>query len=70
VYCEPASTLRIRHRIYQKQVQAGKKTVAVDVSVAEIHATTIRKLDRNGSSANTGEELSEEASEQGAIPNQ
>ena len=60
---------QLRHRIYQKQVQAGKKTVAVDVSVAEIHATTIRKLDRNGSSANTGEELSEEASEQSAIPN-
>jgi hypothetical protein len=44
-------------------VQAGKETVAVEVSVAEIHATTIRKLDRNGSSANTGEELSEEASD-------
>jgi single-strand DNA-binding protein len=47
---------QLRHRTYQKQVQAGKKTVAVDVSVAEIHASVIRKLDRNGSSANSGEE--------------
>lgn len=47
---------QLRHRTYQKQVQAGKKTVAVDVSVAEIHASAIRKLDRNGSSANSVEE--------------
>jgi single-strand DNA-binding protein len=52
----------LRHRTYQKPIQAGKKNVAVDVTVAEIHATAIRKLDRNGSSANSGEEnVSEEA---------
>lgn len=55
---------QLRHRTYQKQVQAGKKTVAVDVTVAEIHASAIRKLDRNGSSANSGEnDLSEAAPE-------
>ena len=55
---------QLRHRTYQKQVQSGKKTVAVDVSVAEIHASAIRKLDRNGSSANSGEEdVSESAPE-------
>ena len=52
---------QLRHRTYQKQVKAGKKTVAVDVSVAEIHASAIRKLDRNGSPANSGEEDVSEA---------
>lgn len=55
---------QLRHRSYQKQIQAGKKTVAVDVTVAEIHASAIRKLDRNGSSPNSGEDdISEEAPE-------
>jgi single-strand DNA-binding protein len=55
---------QLRHRTYQKQIQAGKKAVAVDVTAAEIHASAIRKLDRNGSSANTGdEENAEEAPE-------
>ncbi len=53
----------LRHRTYQKQIQAGKKAVAVDVTAAEIHASAIRKLDRNGSSASSGEDLSEEAPE-------
>jgi single-stranded DNA-binding protein len=54
----------LRHRTYQKQIQAGKKTLAVDVTVAEIHATTAHKRDRNGSSASAGEEdVSEEAPE-------
>jgi single-strand DNA-binding protein len=53
----------LRYRSYQKQVQVGKKTVSVDITVAEIHATAIRKLDRNGSGANAAEELSEEAPE-------
>lgn len=52
---------QLRNRTYQKQVQAGKKTVAVDVTVAEIHASAIRKLDRNGSSATSGEEDVSEA---------
>ena len=47
---------QLRHRTYQKQVQAGKKAVAVDVTAAEIYASAIRKLDRNGSSASTGDE--------------
>jgi single-strand DNA-binding protein len=47
---------QLRHRTYQKQIQAGKKSVAADVTVAEIHASAIRKLDRNESSANSGEE--------------
>lgn len=51
----------LRHRTYQKQIQAGKKTVAVDVTAAEIHATAIRKLDRNSSSGNSGEEDVSEA---------
>jgi single-strand DNA-binding protein len=52
---------QLRHRTYQRQVQAGKKTVAVDVTVAEIHASAIRTLDRNGSSGNSGEEDVSEA---------
>lgn len=47
---------QLRHRTYQQQVQAGEKIVALDVNVAEIHASAIRKLDRNGSSTNSGEE--------------
>jgi single-strand DNA-binding protein len=47
---------QLRHRTYQKQIQAGKKTVAVDVTVAEIHAIAIRKLDRNRSAANSSDE--------------
>jgi single-strand DNA-binding protein len=55
---------QLRHGTYQKQIQAGKETIAVDVTLAEIHAATIRKLDRNGSSASAGEEdVSEEAPE-------
>jgi single-strand DNA-binding protein len=55
---------QLRRRTYQKQIQAGKKTLAVDVSVAEIHASAIRKLDRNGSSSTSVEEdNSEEAPE-------
>jgi single-stranded DNA-binding protein len=58
---------QLQHRSYQKQVQAGKKTVAVDLTVAEIHADTIRKLDRNGSSANSDEDdFSEGAPKSGA----
>ncbi len=53
----------LRLRTYQKQIQAGKKNVAVDVTVAEIHATAIRKLDRNGSSANAADDVSEEVPE-------
>ena len=34
--------------------------VAVDVTVAEIHATAIRKLDRNGSPSNASEDHSSE----------
>lgn len=52
---------QLRHRTYQKQIQAGKKTVAVDMTVTEIHASAIRKLDRNGSSAKAGEEDVSEA---------
>ena len=52
---------QLRNRTYQKQVKAGKKTVAVDFNVVEIHASAIRKLDRNGSSANSGEEDMSEA---------
>lgn len=50
---------QLRRRTYQKQVQAGKKTV----TVPEIHANAIRKLDRNGSSTNAEEDVSEEAPE-------
>jgi len=55
---------QLRHRTYQKQIQAGKKAIAVDVTAAETHASAIRKLDRNGSSAKSGEEdVYEEAPE-------
>jgi single-strand DNA-binding protein len=53
----------LRHRTYQKQIQAGKKAFAVDVTVGEIHATAVRKLDRNDSSANSAEDVFEEAPE-------
>ena len=40
----------------------------MSVSAAEIHATTIRKLHRNGSTASAGEEdVSDEAPEWGAL---
>jgi single-strand DNA-binding protein len=54
---------QLRHRTYQKQIQVGKKTIAVDMTVAEIHANAIRKLDRNGSSANAADDVSEEVPE-------
>jgi len=53
---------QLRHRTYQKEMQTGKNTVTVDMSITEIQASAIRKLDRNHSSANSGEEdLSHEA---------
>jgi single-strand DNA-binding protein len=51
----------VRHRSYQKEVQVGKKAVAVDIPVTEVHARTLRKLDRSTSSAES--ELTEEAPE-------
>jgi len=35
---------QLRHRTYQKQVQAGKKTLTVDVTATETHASAIRKF--------------------------
>ena len=54
---------QLRHRTYQKEVPTGKKNIAVDMTIAEIHASAIRKLDRNASPAtHPGEEdVSEEA---------
>lgn len=40
---------QFRHRTYRKQVHIGEKTLTVDTTVTEIHASVIRKLDRNGS---------------------
>jgi single-strand DNA-binding protein len=51
----------LRHRSYQKEVQAGKKAVAVDIPVTEVHARVLRKLDR--STASPESEVNEEAPE-------
>ena len=51
----------LRHRTYQKEIQAGKKTIAVDIPVTEIHARVLRKLDRSNTSAES--EITEEAPE-------
>jgi single-strand DNA-binding protein len=51
----------LRHRSYQKEVQAGKKTIAVEIPVTEVHARILRKLDRSNTSADS--EITEEAPE-------
>jgi single-strand DNA-binding protein len=51
----------LRHRSYQKEVQVGKKTVAVDIPVTEVHARILRKLDRSTTSAEL--EIKEEVPE-------
>jgi single-strand DNA-binding protein len=51
----------LRHRSYQKEIQAGKKAVAIDMPVSEVHARVLRKLDRCNSSAQS--EVLEEAPE-------
>jgi len=51
----------LRHRSYQREVQAGKKAVAVDIPVTEVHGRVLRKLDR--STTPTESELHEEAPE-------
>jgi single-strand DNA-binding protein len=48
----------LRHRSYQKEIKAGKKPVAVDIPVTEVHARILRKLDRSTTSAES--EVSEE----------
>jgi single-strand DNA-binding protein len=48
----------LRHRSYQKEIKAGKKSVAVDIPVTEVHARILRKLDRSTTSAES--EVSEE----------
>ena len=47
---------QLRHRTYQKEIAAGKKNVAVDMTISEIQANAIRKLDRNNSSAEREQE--------------
>ena len=49
----------LRHHRYQKEVQVGKKAVAVDIPVTEVHARILRKLDR--STAHAESEVTEEA---------
>jgi single-strand DNA-binding protein len=51
----------LRHRSYQKEVQAGKKAVAIDIPVTEVHARFLRKLDRTTTPAES--EVTEEAPE-------
>ena len=51
----------LRHRSYQKEVQAVKKTVAVDIPVTEFHARILRKLDRSTTPAES--EVTEEVPE-------
>lgn len=51
----------LRHRSYQKEVQAGKKAVAVDIPVTEVHARLLRRLDRSMTPAES--EVTEEAPE-------
>ena len=52
---------QLRHRTYQKEIPSGNKNIAVDMTVTEIHASAIRKLDRNSSSAEGDHNLSEGA---------
>ena len=55
---------QLRHRVYQKEISTGQKKIAVDMTVSEIHVSAIRKLDRNGSHAKSGDEpVSDEAPE-------
>lgn len=55
-----ALTLKLRASFATARTRSrsrlARKTIAVDVTLAEIHASAIRKLERNGSSANSGEE--------------
>ena len=51
----------LRHRSYQKEVQAGKKAVAVHIPVTEVHGRVLRKLDR--STTPTESYVNEEAPE-------
>jgi single-strand DNA-binding protein len=51
----------LRRRSYQKEVQVGKKAVAVDIPVTEVHARILRKLDRSTAPAEA--EVTEEAPE-------
>jgi single-strand DNA-binding protein len=52
---------QLRYRTYQKEVPNGNKKAAVEVTVSEVHASAIRKLDRNSSSAPDDQDLSDEA---------
>ena len=47
---------QLRHRIYQKEIATGQKNVAVDMTITEIQADAIRKLDRNNSPAEREQE--------------
>jgi single-strand DNA-binding protein len=47
---------QLRHRTYQKEIAAGKKNIAVDMTVTEIHASAIRKLDRSSSPTESGDQ--------------
>ena len=51
----------LRPRSYQREIKAGKKTVAVDIPVTEVHARILRKLDRSTAPAESEE--TEEAPE-------
>lgn len=52
---------QLRYRTYHKEVPNGDKKVAVEITVSEVHASAIRKLDRNSSSAASDEDVSDEA---------
>ena len=55
---------QLRQRTYQKQIAAGKKNLVVDMRITAIHASAIRKLDRNGAPEhNGGQDTSDEAPE-------
>ena len=45
----------LRYRSYQKEIKAGKKAVAVDIPVTEVHARILRKLDRSTAPAESEE---------------
>jgi single-strand DNA-binding protein len=51
----------LRHRSYQKEIQRGKKAVAVEIPVTEVHARILRRLDRSTTPAES--EVIEEAPE-------
>src|SRR4051794_893629 len=57
---------QVRYRSHQKEVPNGNKKSPFGITVSEVHASAIGKLDRSSSSAGGDEHLSDEAPVLGA----